>query len=48
MPERVLVKKHPLLPDSLANSVGEATAALSFEEIEAEFGRHAARRQQRP
>ena len=30
MPERVLVKKHPLLPDSRANSVGEATAALSF------------------
>jgi len=27
---------------------GEATAALSFEEIEAEFGRHAARKQQRP
>jgi len=48
VPERVLVKKHPLLPDSRANKVGEATAALSFEEIEAEFGRHAARKQQRP
>ncbi len=48
MPERVLVKKHPLLPDSRANKVGEATAALSFEEIEAEFGRHAAGKQQRP
>ena len=48
MPERVVVKKHPLLPDSRANKVGEAAAALSFEEIEAEFGRHAAREQQRP
>ncbi len=48
MPERVLVKKHPSLADSRANSVGEATAAPSFEEIEAEFGRHAPRRQQRP
>jgi len=48
VPERVLFKKHLLLPDSPANIVGEATAALSFEEIEAEFGRHAPRRQQRP
>jgi hypothetical protein len=48
VPERVLVKKHPSLPDSRAYSVGEATAALSFEEIEAEFGRHAPRKQQRP
>jgi len=37
-----------LLPDSSANKVSEATAALSFEEIEADFGRHAARKQQRP
>jgi hypothetical protein len=44
----MLGKKHSFLPNSRANSVGEATAALSFEEIEAEFGRHAPRRQQRP
>jgi hypothetical protein len=48
VPERVLVKNHPLLPDSRAKIVGEATAALSFDEIEAKFGRHAARKQQRP